>query len=70
MLRKEKITVPFGKFEAFVVKPIMDFESIFKQEGDVFVWVSTDQKHMPLMMESEAFAGIFTAVLTDAKGFK
>jgi hypothetical protein len=66
IVKKEKIKIPLGKYEAFVIKPFMKFESIFKQEGDVTLWVSTDEKHLPLLMKSKVFIGSVNAKLIDA----
>ncbi|MFH1824316.1 MAG: DUF3108 domain-containing protein [Candidatus Firestonebacteria bacterium] len=66
VIKKEKIKTPLGKYEAFVIKPFMQFESIFKQEGDVTLWVSADEKHLPLLMKSKVFVGSVNAKLIDA----
>ena len=63
VLRKEFIRTPLGKYEAYAVRPFMNFESIFKQEGEVTVWVSVDEPHIPLMMKSKAFVGSINALL-------
>ncbi|MFH1074603.1 MAG: DUF3108 domain-containing protein [Candidatus Firestonebacteria bacterium] len=63
VLRKEKIRTPLGRYEAYAIRPFMNFESIFKQEGEVTVWVSVDEPHIPLMMKSKAFVGSINAVL-------
>ncbi|OGF44441.1 MAG: hypothetical protein A2452_05970 [Candidatus Firestonebacteria bacterium RIFOXYC2_FULL_39_67] len=63
VLRKEKIRTPLGRYEAYAVRPFMNFESIFKQEGEVTVWVSVEEPHIPLMMKSKAFVGSINAVL-------
>jgi hypothetical protein len=66
VLRKEIVKIPLGRYEAFVVKPFMEFESVFKQEGDVTVWVSTDERHIPLLMKSRVFVSSVNAKLIDA----
>lgn len=63
VLRREFIRIPLGRYEAYAVRPFMNFESIFKQEGEVTVWVSVDEPHIPLMMKSKAFVGSINAVL-------
>lgn len=66
VLKKEKIRVPLGKYETFAIKPFMEFESVFKQEGDVTIWCTTDNKHIPVLMKSKAFVGSINATLIDA----
>ena len=66
VLRKEMVRIPLGRYEAYAVRPFMNFESIFKQEGEVTVWVSVEEPHIPLMMKSKAFVGSINAVLINA----
>ncbi len=63
---KEIIKTPLGTYEAFIVKPLLDFESIFKQEGDVTIWMTTDERHIPLLMKSKVFVSSVSAKLIDA----
>ncbi len=66
ILRKEKVRIPLGTYNAVVVAPLLDFESIFKQEGEVTIWLSDDERHIPLMMKSKVFLSSVSAKLIDA----
>ncbi len=66
ILRKEKVRIPLGTYNAVVVAPLLDFESIFKQEGEVTIWLSDDERHIPLMMKSKVFVSSVSAKLIDA----
>ncbi len=66
ILRKEKVRIPLGTYNAVVVAPLLDFESIFKQEGEVTIWLSDDERHIPLMMKSKVFVSTVSAKLIDA----
>ncbi|MEK6646956.1 MAG: DUF3108 domain-containing protein [Candidatus Firestonebacteria bacterium] len=66
IINKEVVKVPAGKFNTLVVKPIMNFESIFKQEGDITIWVTDDVRHIPVKMAAKAFlVGAINVVLTE-----
>jgi hypothetical protein len=66
VLRKERITGPAGAVETFVVKPMMKSEGIFyrKGEGEMLIWVTDDEKKIPIKMKAEIKIGSVTANLT------
>jgi hypothetical protein len=64
VLRRERVTVPAGVFETIVVKPVLKFEGVFQQKGDVLVWLTDDERRMPVKMASEVRIGSVTAELT------
>ena len=66
VINKEVVRVPAGRFNTLVIKPIMNFTSIFKQEGDITIWVTDDVRHIPVKMSAKAFlVGAINAVLTE-----
>jgi hypothetical protein len=56
VLRKERITVPAGTFEAVVVEPIIKTSGIF-DKGHAEVWLSDDSTHKILQMKSKMSIG-------------
>ena len=52
VLRREKITVPAGTFDAVVVRPIINARGVFSQNGRAEVWLSDDDKRLMLQMKS------------------
>ncbi len=64
VLRRERVTVPAGTFETIVVKPLLKFEGVFQQKGDVVVWLTDDDRRMPVKMESKVRIGHVAADLT------
>jgi len=58
VLRKEQVTVPAGTFDTIVVEPILEeTEGIFKQEGRIWIWVTDDDKKMPVILKSKISIG-------------
>jgi len=55
--RREKITVPAGKFQCLVVEPILKSEGIFKQKGKLMVWLTDDERKIPVKMTSKILIG-------------
>jgi hypothetical protein len=67
VLRKERIRVKAGDFNTVVVKPIMKTKGIFEKTGDVHIWLSDDDRRLPVKMSSAAKIGSVTAELAAYK---
>ncbi|MEO5815509.1 MAG: DUF3108 domain-containing protein, partial [Gemmatimonadaceae bacterium] len=52
VLRKERISVPAGDFDAIVVQPIIKAKGIFSENGHAEVWLSDDKNRIMLQMKS------------------
>jgi len=55
--KKEHVRVPAGEFDCIVVEPILKYEGIFKQKGRIVIWLTDDEKRMPVLMKSKALIG-------------
>jgi hypothetical protein len=53
VLRRERVTVPAGTFDAIVVQPIFKTSGIFSQGGHAEVWVSDDSQRAVLQIKSQ-----------------
>lgn len=67
VLKKEKITIPAGTFDTIKVKPLLKSEGIFMRKGDVYIWLTDDEKKVPVKIESEVKIGAINAVLKGGK---
>jgi hypothetical protein len=65
VLKTEKVKVPAGTFECYVLEPILKASGIFQHKGRLTVWISTDPSHIPVMMKSSVAIGAINAVLID-----
>jgi len=64
VLRRERIKVPAGEFDAFVVQPTLREEGIFIQKGkNLKIWLTADERKMPVQMQVEVFIGHISARL-------
>jgi hypothetical protein len=52
VLRRERISVPAGEFNAIVVQPVIKSKGIFSENGHAEVWLSDDANHIMLQMKS------------------
>ena len=63
VLRREEIEIPLGRFRTIVIKPVLKSEGIFARTGDVFIWLSDDDRRIPVQMKSKVKVGSITATL-------
>ncbi|HST07467.1 MAG TPA: DUF3108 domain-containing protein [Gemmatimonadaceae bacterium] len=52
VLRREKVKVPAGTFDAIVVQPVIKTKGIFSENGHAEVWLSDDERHIMLQLKS------------------
>jgi hypothetical protein len=65
VLRREKAEVPAGKFSCVVVEPKLKSEGIFKSKGSILVWLTDDERRIPVMVKSKVPVGSISVRLTD-----
>ena len=64
--KKEKIHVPAGKFECYVVEPfVTENIGVFRAKGRLWIWLTCDDRKIPVLMKSKIFIGSISAVLTE-----
>lgn len=66
-LRKEKVQTDAGSFDTIVVKPEFEIAGVFKPVGDIFFWLTDDDRKMIVRIESEIKIGtlVMEAVSVD-----
>lgn len=67
VLRKERVEVPAGQFNTIVVRPLMKSEGIFYRKGDIFIWLTDDEKRTPVMLKTKVKVGSITARLVGGR---
>jgi hypothetical protein len=63
VLRREEIETPLGRFKTVVIKPILKSEGIFARTGDMYIWLTDDERRIPVLMKSKVKIGSITATL-------
>lgn len=67
VLRKERVTVPAGTFDAVVVQPVIQTKGIFSEGGKAEVWLSDDDRRLMLQLKSKLSFGSLNLYLTSAR---
>jgi hypothetical protein len=57
VLRKERVTVPAGTFNAIVIQPVIKTRGIFSENGQAEVWLSDDSSRILLQLKSKLSFG-------------
>jgi len=64
---KETVDTPAGKFNCFVIEPVMSAGGLFKNSGRLTIWVTDDARRIPVLMKSKIPVGSIDAVLQEWK---
>lgn len=64
VLRREELVTPLGRFKTIVIQPLLKSEGIFARSGDMFIWLTDDDRRIPVQMKSKVIVGSITATLT------
>ncbi|MEP6991078.1 MAG: DUF3108 domain-containing protein [bacterium] len=70
VVRRERIRVPAGEFDAIVVQPIIKTPGIFSENGRAEVWLSDDKNRIMLQMKSGLSFGSINLYLTSYRPAK
>lgn len=63
VLGREEIKVAAGRFQTLKIHPILKYGGIFRRKGDLFIWITDDRRHLPVLMKSKVAIGSITAEL-------
>ncbi|MCK6619760.1 MAG: DUF3108 domain-containing protein [Calditrichaceae bacterium] len=66
--RKERVKVDAGTFDCIMVQPRLLGEAIFKQKGELWVWLTDDEYKIPVQMKSAVAVGSITTELKKIEG--
>jgi hypothetical protein len=62
--KREKLKLDLGKFRTIKLKPkLFGPGQIFSRPGEMFMWVTDDDRHMPVRLTAKTATGTITATL-------
>lgn len=67
VLRKERVSTLAGDFDCILVQPHLQFEGVFQQKGDIFIWITDDERRIPVKIKSKIALGSINLNLQDAE---
>ena len=64
---REKIETPAGTFDCVIVEPVLKAGGIFKHSGRLLIWLTADDRRVPVLMKSKVTVGSISVVLQSMK---
>jgi hypothetical protein len=64
-LNRERVRTGAGEFDAIRVRTQVEFEGVFLDRGDVYIWFTDDARRLPVRMESKIKIGRISANLIE-----
>jgi Protein of unknown function (DUF3108) len=61
--RRETIQVKAGTFDCWVIEPVIREGGIFTAKGTLTIWLTADERRMPVQMKTKILVGSITASL-------
>jgi hypothetical protein len=68
VLGRERIQTPAGSFDCVAIEPILKAGGIFKNKGRLVIWITEDDRRMPVLMKSKVAIGSISVILHQIKG--
>lgn len=68
VLRRERIRTRLGVFDTIVIRPMTQAENTFIRRGDMHIWLTDDQRRLPVKMQTRLVVGNITATLVGMGG--
>jgi hypothetical protein len=53
VLRKERVTVPAGSFDAIVIQPVIKTGGLFAEGGEAQIWITDDDRRMIVQLKAK-----------------
>jgi hypothetical protein len=67
VLRRERVKVPAGTFDAVVIQPVIKTKGVFSEDGRAEVWISDDERRMIVQMKSQLAFGSLDLYLSGVR---
>ncbi|PIE51682.1 hypothetical protein CSA37_03960 [Candidatus Fermentibacteria bacterium] len=65
VLERGSIRTRAGTFDCIQLHPVLRGEGLFKQQGEIFIWVTDDERHIPVLMSASIVIGEITCILEE-----
>ncbi len=67
VLGRQKIKTPAGTFQCIAIEPYLKAGGVFKNKGRLVIWLTEDDRRMPVLMRSYLTIGSISVVLQEVK---
>lgn len=70
VMGRETVEVEAGEFRCVVIKPLVMEGGLFKSEGHIFIWLTDDERKIPVKVATKILIGYVSAELTHYSGVR
>jgi hypothetical protein len=63
-LKKERVKVPAGEFNTIKIEPMVKPVGVFEGKRGAYIWLTDDERRIPVKAQTRVTVGSVTAVLT------
>lgn len=67
VLGREKIETPLGEFNTIKIKTYPKYEGVFQNKGEITMWITDDDRRVPVLMKSSVSVGTVVSTLVGMK---
>ena len=67
-LGRQRISVDAGTFNCIIIEPLMKEGGVFKSEGRVVIWLTDDERRIPVKVSTKVVVGSIDAELREYSG--
>lgn len=67
VLGRDRIDTPMGRFNCVAIEPVLNAGGVFKNTGRLVIWITDDERRMPVLMKSKVTIGSISVVLVDMR---
>ena len=67
VLGRDRVKTPAGTFHCVVLEPLLKAGGIFKNKGRLVIWLTDDDRRIPVLMKSKVMIGSVKVVLQEVK---
>lgn len=66
----QKVSVDAGTFDCFLVEPLIKEGGLFKSEGRILIWLTNDDRRIPVKVSTKVAVGSIDAELREYRGLR
>jgi hypothetical protein len=63
VLGRDRVSTPAGTFDCVVIEPVLKAGGIFKNKGRLVIWLTEDERRIPVLMRSKVAVGSISVIL-------
>jgi hypothetical protein len=67
ILGRDRVETPAGRFNCVAIEPVLNAGGIFSSSGRLVIWITDDERRMPVLMKSKVTIGSINVVLVDMR---